>query len=95
MAADTGVDAVGIGIDVTDRSAFGDALARSRTVLGSIGALVHSAGAVRGDVIGHLDERGWDLVLNVNLRAEAMLVQALLDGGCPGGRGSLRWRSPA
>ena len=78
VASETGVATVGIGIDVTDSSAFGDAIGRSRAVLGSIGALVHSAGTVRGDAIGQLDERGWDLVLNVNLRAEALLVQALL-----------------
>jgi NAD(P)-dependent dehydrogenase (short-subunit alcohol dehydrogenase family) len=79
VAADAGVDTIGIGIDVTDRSAFADAIQRSRPVLGSIGGLVHSAGTVRNDGIGSLDESGWDFVLNVNLRAEALLVQALLE----------------
>jgi NAD(P)-dependent dehydrogenase (short-subunit alcohol dehydrogenase family) len=79
VAADTGVDTIGIGIDVTDSSAFADAIDRTRAALGSIGGLVHSAGAVRSDNIGALDETGWDFVLNVNLRAEALLVQALLE----------------
>ena len=79
VAADTGVSTIGIGIDVTDASAFADAISQSRSVLGSIGGLVHSAGTVRSDNIGRLDESGWDFVLNVNLRAEALLVQALLE----------------
>ena len=79
VAADAGVDTIGIGIDVTDSSAFADAIQRSRPVLGSIGGLVHSAGTVRNDGIGSLDESGWDFVLNINLRAEALLVQALLE----------------
>jgi NAD(P)-dependent dehydrogenase (short-subunit alcohol dehydrogenase family) len=79
VAADTGVNTIGIGIDVTDSSAFADAIDRSRAALGSLGGLVHSAGTVRSDNIGTLDESGWDFVLNVNLRAEALLVQALLE----------------
>jgi NAD(P)-dependent dehydrogenase (short-subunit alcohol dehydrogenase family) len=75
---DTGVSAVGIGIDVTDSSAFPDAVERSRAALGSIGGLVHAAGVARADVLGDLDEERWDFVLDVNLRAEALIVQALL-----------------
>jgi NAD(P)-dependent dehydrogenase (short-subunit alcohol dehydrogenase family) len=75
---DNGVSTVGIGIDVTDSSAFPAAIERSRAALGSIGGLVHAAGVARADVLGALDEERWDFVLDVNLRAEALLVQALL-----------------
>src|SRR5438876_7795150 len=79
IARELGVAAIGVGIDVTKSSAFPDAVARSRAALGTIGGLVHAAGAVSGDPIGALTEENWAKVVDVNLRAHAMLVQALLD----------------
>jgi len=79
IARELGVAALGVGIDVTKSSAFPDAVARSRAALGTIGGLVHAAGAVSGDPIGALTEENWAKVVDVNLRAHALLVQALLD----------------
>jgi len=88
IAADHGVATIGITIDVTDSAAFADAVGRTREALGSIGGLVHSAGAVRSENIGSLDEEKWDLVVDVNLRAEALITQALIEDLRAAGPGS-------
>lgn len=72
-----GVAAVGIGIDVTDTAAVVAAVEPTRTALGSIGGLVHAAGIVRAEPLGYLDADKWDAVLDVNLRAEALIAQAI------------------
>lgn len=77
IAAATGVSTIGLGIDVTDSSSFAAAIDASRSACGTIGGLVHAAGTVRAQTIGTLDEDGWDFVLDVNLRALPLLVQAL------------------
>jgi NAD(P)-dependent dehydrogenase (short-subunit alcohol dehydrogenase family) len=82
------VAAVGLAIDVTDPAALPAAADRSRRAIGSIGGLVHAAGIVRVDGIGSLDAASWDAVLDVNLRAEALIVQALADDFRRAGAGS-------
>ncbi|MBI2704316.1 MAG: SDR family oxidoreductase [Actinobacteria bacterium] len=73
------VASVGLEVDVADASTFSDAVARSKDALGSIGGLVHAAGVPGPMPVDFLDEDQWDAVLDVNLRAEALLVRALLD----------------
>ena len=63
--------------DSTDGVAIESALAQSRAALGQIGGLVHAAGVVSADTIGALTDERWDFVLDVNLRALAMLAQAV------------------
>ena len=46
--------------------------------MGTIGGLVHAAGAVRPGPLEALDESSWDFVIEVNLSAEVWLVKALL-----------------
>ncbi|RAY16231.1 short-chain dehydrogenase [Actinomadura craniellae] len=84
--AATGVPALAVRIDVTDSAAFPAAIERSRTALGSLGGLVHAAGVAGPAAVGDLDEATWDAVQHVNLRAQALLVQALLADlrGLPG-----------
>ena len=88
IAAAHGVKTVGIGVDVSDRSQLPDAVARSREAIGSIGGLVHAAGIVRVGGAGTLDEESWDRVLAVNLTAEAMIAQELLEDLRGAGAGS-------
>jgi NAD(P)-dependent dehydrogenase (short-subunit alcohol dehydrogenase family) len=87
-AAAHGVATCAIEVDVTDASGFADAVARTRQALGSIGGLVHCAGVVSVETVEQLDETRWDFVLDVNLRAEALLVKALLPELRAAGRGS-------
>lgn len=73
-----GVAAIGIGVDVTDTPAVEAAVDPTRRALGSIGGLVHAAGIVRAEPVGYLDADKWDAVLDVNLRAQALITQAIL-----------------
>ncbi len=78
VAEEFGVEAHGAGVDVTDATAFAAAIDAARAVVGPMGGLVHAAGVVRAENLGQLDAQVWDAVLDVNLRAFPLLVQALL-----------------
>lgn len=73
-----GVPAIGRELDVTESATFADAIAEARDALGPIGGLVHAAGVGGAVPVPFIDEAAWDAVIDVNLRAEAMLVKALL-----------------
>lgn len=75
-AAELGV--TGLVVDVTDADAVGRAAEESAGAMGGIDGLVHAAGAVSPDPVGSLTEELWDSVVNVNLRAHALVAQALL-----------------
>ena len=78
IASEFGVAALGEGFDVCDSALYEDAIARAREKLGSLGGLVHSAGVSNPIPVDQLDEENWGAVLDVNLRAEALLVRDLL-----------------
>ncbi len=77
IASKHNVSTFGLGIDVTKTAELANAVDASRTAVGPLGGLVHAAGTVRSQSVGDLDDAGWDFVLNVNLRAFPMLVQAM------------------
>ena len=74
-----GVAVHGAEVDVRDTASFEGHIAAARAALGSIGGLVHAAGVPGAMPVDFLDEEQWDAVLDVNLRAEALLVRALMD----------------
>ncbi|MFG2002190.1 SDR family NAD(P)-dependent oxidoreductase [Spirillospora sp. NPDC048911] len=78
IAEKYGVATHPVTIDVTDTAALPAAVAASRTALGTIGGLVHAAGRPGPHPVGDLTEERWDSVLDVNLRAQALLAQELL-----------------
>lgn len=86
--AELGAAALGATVDVTDGGAIDAALATTLEALGSIGGLVHAAGTVQPALEDVVDLDTWDLVLAVNLRAEAALVSALLPAMRAAGPGS-------
>jgi NAD(P)-dependent dehydrogenase (short-subunit alcohol dehydrogenase family) len=53
-------------------------VAAAAEALGGIDGLVHAAGRVAVEPVGSFTAESWDNVLDVNLRAHAMLVQAML-----------------
>jgi len=73
-----GMGMTGIALDVTDEAAVDAAIQQTVAAAGGIDGLVHAAGVVSVDPIGQLTRELWDHVMDVNLRAHAMLVQALL-----------------
>lgn len=72
-----GVRAIGIKVDVTKTSTLKSAVRRSLAELGPIGGLVHSAGIVGSAPVTLIDDDSWDEVLDVNLRAAAMVTREL------------------
>ncbi len=78
LADHHGIATIGLGIDVTDKMSLPAAILRTRTAIGTIGGLVHAAGAVRPGPLESLDDSSWDMVLDVNLSAEVWIVKALL-----------------
>lgn len=76
VAASIGM--LGITVDVTDDAAVTAAVDTSIAALGGIDGLVHAAGTVSVDPIGSLTVELWDKVQDVNLRAHALIVQAIL-----------------
>lgn len=73
------VKAFGLGVDVTDSAALPGAIERSRRAVGEIGGLCHAAGVSGPLQITDMDEASWDAVLDVNLRAGALLTRLLAD----------------
>jgi NAD(P)-dependent dehydrogenase (short-subunit alcohol dehydrogenase family) len=61
-------------VDVTDMTVVADALEAA----GELAGLVHAAGRVIPEPVGAYTEESWDAVLDLNLRAQALLVQAML-----------------
>jgi NAD(P)-dependent dehydrogenase (short-subunit alcohol dehydrogenase family) len=65
-------------VDVCDATAMQAAVDAADEALGGIDGLVHAAGRVAAEPVGAYTQESWDAVLDVNLRAQAMLVQLLL-----------------
>ncbi len=78
IASRHGVAALGQRVDMRTPGQFPAAVEQSLTTLGSLGALVHCAGVVDEAAPEQLDEASWAAVLDVNLRAQALLVQSML-----------------
>jgi NAD(P)-dependent dehydrogenase (short-subunit alcohol dehydrogenase family) len=68
-----------LGIDVRSTDGLAAAVTAAREALGPIGGLVHAAGVSGPMPIDFMTDDAWDAVLDVNLRAEAMLVRALTE----------------
>ena len=82
------VPTVGLGIDVTNTSRFASAIAASTKAIGQIGGLVHAAGVSGPMQITDMDDQSWDAVLDVNLRAAALLTKHLAPELATAGAGS-------
>lgn len=87
-------DAMGVTaavVDVCDTAQIAAATDAAAQAMAGIDGLVHAAGRVIPEPVGAFTEQSWDAVLDVNLRAHALLTQMLLprlrdavrDGGHP------------
>ena len=65
-------------LDVCDAAAMAGALDAAAAALAGLNGLVHAAGRVIPEPVGAYTEESWDAVLDVNLRAQAILVQLML-----------------
>lgn len=78
LSADYGVVAVGQAVDVADPTAIEAAARAAREMLPSIGGFVHAAGVVIQQSVAETVAEDWDRVLDINLRALVLGVQAIL-----------------
>lgn len=78
IAQACGVPVIGLGVDVSNNQAIGEAMQETRRRLPAIGALVHAAGVVIQAPLEKVTEENWSAVMDVNLRALVFLMQAVL-----------------
>jgi NAD(P)-dependent dehydrogenase (short-subunit alcohol dehydrogenase family) len=78
VAAAHGVATVGMAVDVRDTEALADAADDAVAAIGTVGGVVHAAGVPDAVDLPDLTDKTWDPLMEVNLRAYAMVVQAFL-----------------
>ncbi|MEY4160777.1 MAG: hypothetical protein RLZZ136_1398 [Pseudomonadota bacterium] len=78
ICQDFGVPTLGVCIDLTDLSAYAQAIADSRHAIETVGGLVHAAGIVDTGSLDGLDAAIWAAGINTHLRPLALLTKALL-----------------
>jgi NAD(P)-dependent dehydrogenase (short-subunit alcohol dehydrogenase family) len=66
----------GLGVDVRDRDAVGEAADRVADAHGGIGAVVYAAGTARVTPLLDIEPREWELVIDVNLGGGFNAMQA-------------------
>jgi hypothetical protein len=82
-------------VDVCVATAMRAAVDAADEALGGIDGLVHAAGRVAAEPVGAYTQESWDAVLDVNLRAEALLLRLLLPRLADGRRDLRESRSAA
>ena len=78
ISSEFGINAVGVGIDLTNAAAYTAALATTRSALPAIGGLVHSAGIVDTGSLEGVTLDVWEMGINTHLRPLILLAQHLL-----------------
>ncbi len=73
-----GAQAVGIGVDVSDRGAVDAALATARAELGGVGIVVTSAGIAPHDHFQDISQALWEKTLAVNLTGTFNVIQSAM-----------------
>lgn len=68
----------GVLVDVTDTGSMAAAVEQAAAAMDGIDGLVHAAGRVLPEPVGMFTVESWDAVVDVNLRAQALLSQLLL-----------------
>jgi NAD(P)-dependent dehydrogenase (short-subunit alcohol dehydrogenase family) len=78
VATAHGVATVGMAVDVRDTPALADAADDAAAAIGTVSGVVHAAGVPDAVDLPDLTDKTWDPLMEVNLRAYAMVVQAFL-----------------
>jgi 2-hydroxycyclohexanecarboxyl-CoA dehydrogenase len=86
-AAELGVPAVAVRVDVTDTASVADAAERAAAELGAIGVLVNNAGWDELRPFVDTDEEFWDRVIDVNFKGALRTTKAVLPGMVDAGWG--------
>ena len=78
VASAHGVKTVGMAVDVRETDSLADAADAAVAAVGTIGGVVHAAGVPDAIDLQDLTDKTWDPLMEVNLRAYAMVIQAFL-----------------
>jgi len=78
VASAHGVKTIGMAVDVRETDSLGDAADTAGAAIGAIGGVVHAAGVPDAIDLQDLTDKTWDPLMEVNLRAYAMVIQAFL-----------------
>lgn len=78
MADDHGVDALGLGVDVTDQSAIDEAVRVVEAQLPPIIGLVNGAGVASPTPFLEVTTEEWDRIFDVNMRSAFLVTQRVL-----------------
>ncbi|MEN2750760.1 3-oxoacyl-ACP reductase [Psychrobacter sp. FBL11] len=65
-------------VDITNDDA-GEQIAEAAKKRGGLDAIIHNAGVTRDKTLAKMDEKKWDMVININLASIARLNRYLLD----------------
>lgn len=79
LAQQHNIATLGLAVDVASVDAIRAGVAASRTALGPLGGLVHSAGVSGVATIEQLTPDTWQQVMDINLRAQVFIIQAMLE----------------
>ncbi len=85
----SGLDGVGLQLDVRSTKSAVAAVAAAEVELGPIGVLVNNAGIAEDDFFTRTDEAMWDRVIAVNLRGVLAVTHAVLPGMHERGAGAI------
>ena len=78
LSSSSGASAIGLAIDVGKLDQVRAGVAQSRAALGTLGGLVHAAGVAGVATLEQLTPALWTRVLDINLRAQVFILQAIL-----------------
>jgi len=76
VAAELGGQAVGIRADVTNAVEVKDLFAKTMERFGRVDVLVNNAGVTRDGLMVRMDEKDWDMVLDINLKGAFLMTKA-------------------
>jgi len=87
----SGFDAMGITMDVTEKQSVSDALDKIASAWGPLQLLVNNAGGAlhTPHVLSEIEEKHWDLVVNVNLKGAFFTCQKAIPIMVSGGGGAI------
>jgi len=78
LAEEAGGNVAPLPADLADRAALADCAARASEPFGAPDILVHAAGINTREEAGDVTDEGWDITLDLNLRAPFFLSKALV-----------------
>ncbi|MEW6413593.1 MAG: 3-oxoacyl-[acyl-carrier-protein] reductase [Candidatus Zixiibacteriota bacterium] len=75
-AREIGGDTVGIKADVTNQADIDSLFAKTLEKFGSVDIVVNNAGITRDTLMIRMDEKDWDMVLDINLKGSFLVTKA-------------------